>query len=107
MATRVNQGKYLDFTPVSAVSAGDVVVRGELVTIADADIISNGLGAVASEGLYNLAKNTGEAMLDGELVYWDDGADEVTTTAAANKVIGWVIGAELAAAATVNVKLGR
>jgi predicted RecA/RadA family phage recombinase len=49
------EGNALDYTPGSAVAAGDVVLLGaNLVTIARLDIPANRLGAVHKNGVYNV-----------------------------------------------------
>jgi predicted RecA/RadA family phage recombinase len=40
--------QFIDYTPVSAVSAGDVIVSNDLVLIAHTDIAANKKGAVAN-----------------------------------------------------------
>ena len=49
-------GNSIDYTPSTAVSAGDVVVQGTLVAIARADIAANALGALATAGVFDGAK---------------------------------------------------
>lgn len=39
-------------------------------------------------GVCELVKNSGESWTEGALVYWDDGASNVTTTATGNLLIG-------------------
>ena len=43
-------GDKLDYTPTSAVAAGDIVVLGNLVTVAERPIAANELGAVLVQG---------------------------------------------------------
>lgn len=44
-------GDKLDYTPSSAVAAGDIVVLGNLVTVAERPIAANELGAVLTNGV--------------------------------------------------------
>ena len=45
-ATFRHEGASIDYTPGSAISAGDVIVQGELVGVAKLDIAANvGVGA--------------------------------------------------------------
>jgi len=61
----------LDYTPVAAVTAGDVVVIGtNLVTIAKSDIAAGRLGAVATKGVFNVPKDSSD-VTDGLPAYWD------------------------------------
>ena len=69
----IHDGNSIDYTPGADVSAGDVVVQGELVGIAKLDIAANTLGALAVAGVFDLPKTAGvgEAITIGSKVYWD------------------------------------
>lgn len=87
----------VDHTPTSAVTAGDVIVVGENVRIAHRDIAANALGAAAqADGVYDVTKgtDTGDGWSDGDMLYWDDTANEATTdnNAGANPFLGVAIG---------------
>ena len=55
----VQEGSAIDYTPGSAVTAGDVVVQSDLVGIAKLDIAANALGALAVAGVFDVAKEAG------------------------------------------------
>lgn len=77
----VQDGRSIDHTPASAVAAGDVVVIGSnLVTIAKLDIAANELGAVATEGVFEVAKDASDIGGPGP-AYWDADGDPVGGTA--------------------------
>lgn len=57
-AVRYSDGKNIDYTPGSAVNAGDVVVLGSIPFIAPLDIAANALGALATEGVFKVPKKT-------------------------------------------------
>ena len=78
-----------DYTPGSAVTAGDVVVVDEVPCVAHSDIAASDLGALAvGGGVYQV---TGDGALSaGAKVYWDDSEDKVTETARGNPHIGFV-----------------
>ncbi len=107
----IHDGKAVDYTPGSAVSAGDVVVQGDLVGIAKLDIAANALGALAVEGVFDLPKATGggTAIAAGATVYWDVGDTEAKTDdeTGANELIGKVVKAAADADATVRVRLNQ
>ena len=105
----ISDGNKLDYTPGSAVSAGDVVVIGEIVASAPSAIAASTLGHVQIEGIIRLPKDTGSgtALTQGTKVYWDAGNQVVTTTAGANKVAGYVAKAAAAGDSTVHVKMAR
>ncbi len=106
-------GNSIDYTPSTAVSAGDVVVQGTLVAIARADIAANALGALATAGVFDGAKITG-AMSAGDALYWDSTGDPLggtagsgafTTTAAGNSYAGRVLVDAAETDTTVNFDL--
>lgn len=78
-----------DYTPGSAVTAGDVIVLNDRTYVARADIAASALGALdCGGGVYQC---TGDAAITaGKKVYWDNANDKVTETAMGNKVFGYV-----------------
>lgn len=110
-AVRVQEGLSVDYTPSVAVSAGDVVVQGELVGVAPVDIPAGTLGALQVEGVFDFPKAAGVStgITAGANVYWDV-AEAVAKTDAesgANKLIGKTVKAAGDADATVRVKLSQ
>lgn len=107
IARFVQDGKSIDHTPVSAVSAGDVVVLGKLIGVAKLDIAANALGALAVEGVYDIAKEaTTDTFAANQKVYWDAAAK--TIVSAPNGVpIGTVLVAAAAADETARVLLNQ
>ncbi|GAG92230.1 unnamed protein product, partial [marine sediment metagenome] len=83
-------GRLIDYTPALAVTAGDVVVQGDLVGVALHDIAALRKGALAIEGVFDFPKDTGSsnAITAGAKVYWDAENEVATTTAGENKQIG-------------------
>jgi len=109
-ATRfVHDGNSVDYTPSSAVTAGDVVVQGELVGVAKVDIAANALGAMAVAGVFDFPKTTGTstAITAGANCYWDATNKVATTTSTSNKLIGKCVRAAADADATVRVRLSQ
>lgn len=91
MPTRfVHDGASIDYTPGSAVTAGDVVVQGDLIGVAKRDIPANTLGSLAVEGVFDFPKQAAPdaGIAVGVNVYWDAGAHRATTTATDNKLLG-------------------
>ncbi|MCY2925899.1 MAG: DUF2190 family protein [Planctomycetota bacterium] len=112
-ATYVQEGDMIDYTPTSAVAAGQVVVLGNTVGIASEPIAASALGALAAEGLFDVAKATG-AITAGNAVYWDADGDPVggtagtgaaTTTATSNTYMGLAVADAAETAGTVRVRL--
>jgi len=107
MATFVHEGNTVDYTPGSAVTAGDVVVQETLVGVATQDIAASKLGALTVKGVFDFAKATtsGSAIAAGKKVYWDSGNEVATETAGGNTYLGKTVAAATAAASTVRVRL--
>ncbi len=91
----------IDYTPGSAVSAGDVLVLGNQVYIAPHDIDANALGALYTEGVFrgDLAAVTVTIF---DAIYWDAdgnpyggtaGSGCFTNVATGNTFCGWAIAA--------------
>lgn len=106
MASYVQGDCLLDYTPSAAVAAGDVVVLGDLVTVAPVAIAANKLGAVAVEGVFELPKASG-AISQGVIVYWDATAGNITTTVGSNKRAGKAAAAAASGDATVKVLINQ
>lgn len=110
-ATYAHEGVAIDYTPGSAVAAGDVVVQGELVGIAKLPIAAGAAGALAVAGVFDFAKATGggTAITAGAMVYWDAGAQVATTSTGqgANKLLGKCVRAASNSDTTVRVLLSQ
>lgn len=101
----VQDGKYLDYTPEAAVEAGDVVIVGSIVGVANRPIPAGETGAIATEGVFEIEKD-GNAITAGATVYYDAGAGKATATATSNTALGVAVAAAEAEDAYVRVKLG-
>ena len=109
MATFIHDGNSIDYTPGSAVTAGAVVVQGELVGVAKVDIPASTLGALAVAGVFDFPKATGAgtAIAAGENCYWNAAAQQATTTATGNKLIGKCVKAAADVDATVRIRMSQ
>ena len=80
--------EFARYKPGSAVSAGDVIVIGDLVVIAHSDIAAGIWGNVAvGGGIYEVTCQLAIAV--GLEVYWDDAADKIDLTNT-NKMFGYM-----------------
>ena len=85
----VQNGGAIDYTPSAAVSAGDIVIQGKTVGVAKLDIAADELGALATEGVFDVTKASGDGGIAvGANVYWNVGGSVATTTAAGNIYLG-------------------
>jgi len=110
-ATFVHEGAAIDYPPGSDVAVGQVVVLSDLVGIAKREIKANTLGALAVEGVFDVAKEGGVAVTFavGDKAYWDDTNKVAVTTdgAGANKLLGKAVADAADADATVRVRLSQ
>jgi predicted RecA/RadA family phage recombinase len=105
----IQEGETLDWSngTGAAVASDDVVVVGNhRLGIALAAIAIAAVGAVRICGIFQLAKNTSDAVVEGQKLWWDATNEEVINAPAINSYfIGYAADAELAATATVKVQL--
>lgn len=77
----VQEGDSIDYTPETAVAAGDVLVLGEnLIAIAKVEIAAGKPGALSVEGGFDVAKDNSDVDF-GDPLYWDADGDPVGGTA--------------------------
>lgn len=104
-------GDVIDYTPGSAVAAGDIVVLGSRPLPAPVAIAANEKGVLAVEGVWKIPQKA-EIQTAGNAVYWDTDGDPYggtagsgasTATASAGYLIGFV--AETSAATDSYVKV--
>jgi len=101
--------RSVDYTPSSAVSAGDVVVQSHMVGVAENDIAASEKGALQLDAVIKAPKTTGTstAIAAGDIVYWDETNKVMTESAGAGNVCaGIAVEAATDAAAWVYVLLG-
>jgi predicted RecA/RadA family phage recombinase len=72
-------GDVIDYTPGSAVVAGDVVVVGTFPLVAPSAIAANVKGTLIAEGVVQVPQKA-EIIAAGAAVYWDPTGDPVTGT---------------------------
>lgn len=102
----VQQG---DVIPVVAggggIAAGSTQVVGTLVGIALNTAASGATADVMLEGVFTVAKTTGQAWAQGALLYWDSGTSKFTTTVGSNTLSGTAFVAALSADTTGQIRL--
>jgi len=102
MATFIQDGDAVDYTPGADVAAGEVVVQGDLVGVAKTPIPAGTLGSLATRGVFDFPKAGGGAIAGGAVLYWDSSGGVATTTASGNKRIGKAVAAAAAADTAVR-----
>jgi predicted RecA/RadA family phage recombinase len=83
------EGLTADYTPASAVAAGEVVVLNSLVAVAKQPIAAGAKGAVALTGTYSFTKKSGDTFAIGAPLYWDDANNYMTSTSTTNTFAGF------------------
>lgn len=97
---------YVNGTGAAILSGDPVAIGNQQMGIALVDIAIAGTGSVAKDGIFSLAKNTSQAVTQGQKLWWDATAKEVINAPSLNAYfIGYADKAELAATATVHVDL--
>lgn len=106
VATYVAPGDRIEYTPGSDVSAGAVVDLGNVVGIAITDIAANTKGALWIQGVFDVAKYSGEGITIYDRIYYDAGTATATKTSGYGEAtMGIAVKAALAGDATVRVLL--
>jgi len=93
----IQVGESIDYTPGSAVAAGQVIVQGSMIGVTKVPIAANALGALAVKGVFDVVKANEQIAL-GAALYWDAdgnpyggtaGTGCCTTTSTSNTFIGF------------------
>jgi len=109
--TFVKDGNTIDYVNGgSAISAGDVVIYGNMIGVALEDIASSATGSVAVSGVWDLPKVSTGVFTQGELVVWDVSTTQFQANGfitATGDVTGGAVVTKAAGnpSSTVNVKL--
>lgn len=107
MNNYVQPGKALDITMPDAFTKGDGVQVGTALFGVAVDTYSSGdTGVIWTEGVFDLAKTSGEAYAAGARVYWNSTTKKVTSGTGNKLGIGVVFGTWGTADLTCKVLLG-
>lgn len=95
-AIYVQDGDSLNYTPGSAVAAGDVIISAGIAYIASQAIAASALGAVVpqEEGVWDIVKDS-STFAAGDPVYWKTTGDPVGGTAGSGAATSTSAGAYL------------
>jgi predicted RecA/RadA family phage recombinase len=105
MKNYIQPGDVLNHVAASAIDSGDVVVMGQRIGIAMADIAQNATGAVAVSGVFELPVVTAGAIAQGALVYWDVADGEINASSGGNIPAGYAAKAKVSGNTTILVNL--
>lgn len=103
-AQYMHDGSTIEFTPSTAINAGDIVTRGGLVGVAKLDIDAGTQGALSLSGVYKIVK-AAEKFVTGESVFWNSTASQATHTLTGNQYLGKAVAYANETDETVSVRL--
>lgn len=104
IAKYVQDGKYIDYIPTADIDAGAIVIISDnLIGIATQPIPAGNSGAICTEGVFEVAKDT-STFSAGAAAYFS--GNIVTVTSSNATLIGVAIAEANETDETVRVKLG-
>lgn len=89
MNNYIKSGQRMTFTaPAGGVVSGTAYLIGTLLVVAASSVAQGLPFEGAAEGVYTLPKAASQAWTEGALVYWNNTAKNLTTTATGNTLVG-------------------
>lgn len=105
MKNFVEKADVLDLTAPYDVASGAGALVGSIFGVAVNKLTSGSAGAFVLKGRCTLAKATGASWAQGDVLYWDDSAKNVTKTSMSNTKIGFAAAAAGSSDTTGDVVL--
>jgi predicted RecA/RadA family phage recombinase len=106
MKNAIQAGNIVTLTAPADVSAGAGVLVGSIFGVAATTVLSGASVECDTVGVFELAKVSAQQWATvGLLIYWDNSAKNVTTTASTNKLIGVNVATAANPSATGKVRL--
>ena len=109
MKNYIQEGKSLDYVPAVDVLGGDFVTEGSIVGVVVADTLTGELGAISTEGVFELPKATATVFAYGDPVMVPAAASsrnvDVIADAGTGVSVGVVVQAAGSGPLVVRVKL--
>jgi len=87
---RYKDGTFISYTPLVAMTAGDVIRKGGQCYIADQDMIAGRTYGLQKTGTYKVDKAVG-AWAEGDSIFYDATAEKFTTVSAGNTYAGYAL----------------
>lgn len=88
MRNFIQNGHYLDVTPSSAYAGGELVILGDVVGVAVADIPANETGVICCSGVFEFSKNPAAVVESGDHAHWDVVTKQVVAHGGEHPVVG-------------------
>lgn len=101
----IQNGDVIHITAKQAVKSGELVLIGDLATVAITHLAQGETGAMSVAGVWEVAAKSSDNITQGAKVYWDDSEKVVTTTKGSNKAVGIAWTDSPSSVGTVTVKL--
>ena len=101
----IQPGDVLDHVAAAALTSGQPVLIGKRLGIALGDAAIGDTVALQVKGVFEVIKVTANTPAQGDLLYWDDTAKKLTTTATSNTLAGYAAEAASGTDTTVNIAL--
>lgn len=106
MKNFVQPGSTVTLTaPAGGVVGGQAYLIGALFVVAVFTAAAGKPFAGKTIGVFELPKTAGQAVTEGQALYWDDTNDVLTTTVGTNVKVGAAVQAAQAGDATVLIRL--
>lgn len=86
----LDEGCSIKYAHSSAVASGEAVQIGDILGVAVKDYEANEEGIYDVEGVFELTKVTTDVLAIGTIIFWDNTAKKITSTASTNKPVGYV-----------------
>lgn len=106
MKNFVQPGDNLELSAPRALVSGAGFLVGAIFAVASTDAATGATVVGVTRGVFDLPKAAG-AIAQGQKVYWDNAASNLTTTAAGNMLIGVATQGAAAGDATARMKLNQ
>jgi len=90
MKNHIQKGEYLDVLASAAYTSGQLVIEGNLVGVAVADIASGTVGSIATCGVYSFEKEAAATLVQGDVAYYDSATKKLDATNT-NPAVGHVV----------------
>lgn len=90
MKNFVQNGKNIDVLASAAYTSGSLVIEGNLVGVAVADIASGATGSIATEGVFAFEKEAAATLIQGDVAYYDSATKKLDATNT-NPAVGHVV----------------
>jgi predicted RecA/RadA family phage recombinase len=87
----IQEGDTLTLPAPYAVASGGGLLVDSLFAVALVTLANGESGSCATEGVWELTKNSAEAWTVGKKVYWDNTNKVCTVTATSNTLIGCAV----------------